>query len=64
MKRELQWIAGARTSGVFAAPATRAASSRRVWWYAVPAVIVRGVHVAGDGAAAELVMPPERDLFR
>jgi len=31
---------------------------------AVPAVIVRGVHVAGDGAAAELVMPPERDLFR
>jgi coenzyme F420-0:L-glutamate ligase/coenzyme F420-1:gamma-L-glutamate ligase len=30
----------------------------------VPAAIVRGVDVRGDGAAAELVMPRERDLFR
>jgi coenzyme F420-0:L-glutamate ligase/coenzyme F420-1:gamma-L-glutamate ligase len=30
-----------------------------------PAVVVRGVaHARGDGAAAELVMPPDRDLFR
>jgi len=30
----------------------------------VPAAIVRGVDLAGDGTAAELVMPAERDLFR
>jgi coenzyme F420-0:L-glutamate ligase/coenzyme F420-1:gamma-L-glutamate ligase len=30
----------------------------------VPAAIVRGVDVRGDGRAAELVMPRERDLFR
>jgi coenzyme F420-0:L-glutamate ligase/coenzyme F420-1:gamma-L-glutamate ligase len=30
----------------------------------VPAAIVRGVDVRGEGSAAELVMPPERDLFR
>ena len=30
----------------------------------VPAAIVRGVHAGGDGSAAELVMPRERDLFR
>ena len=30
----------------------------------VPAAIVRGVDVRGDGSAAELVMPRERDLFR
>ena len=30
----------------------------------VPAVVVRGLDVAGDGQAADLVMPPERDLFR
>jgi coenzyme F420-0:L-glutamate ligase/coenzyme F420-1:gamma-L-glutamate ligase len=30
----------------------------------VPAAIVRGVAVLGDGSAAELVMPRERDLFR
>jgi coenzyme F420-0:L-glutamate ligase/coenzyme F420-1:gamma-L-glutamate ligase len=30
----------------------------------IPAAIVRGLDVAGDGSAAELVMPPERDLFR
>jgi coenzyme F420-0:L-glutamate ligase/coenzyme F420-1:gamma-L-glutamate ligase len=30
----------------------------------VPAAIVRGVDVGGDGTAAELVMPRERDLFR
>jgi coenzyme F420-0:L-glutamate ligase / coenzyme F420-1:gamma-L-glutamate ligase len=30
----------------------------------VPAAIVRGLDVAGDGAASDLVMPAERDLFR
>jgi coenzyme F420-0:L-glutamate ligase / coenzyme F420-1:gamma-L-glutamate ligase len=30
----------------------------------VPAAIVRGVDVAGDGRGADLVMPRERDLFR
>jgi coenzyme F420-0:L-glutamate ligase/coenzyme F420-1:gamma-L-glutamate ligase len=30
----------------------------------VPAAVVRGLEVEGEGAAAELVMPPERDLFR
>lgn len=30
----------------------------------IPAAIVRGVDAAGDGSAAELVMPLERDLFR
>jgi coenzyme F420-0:L-glutamate ligase/coenzyme F420-1:gamma-L-glutamate ligase len=30
----------------------------------VPAAIVRGLDVAGEGVARELVMPPERDLFR
>jgi coenzyme F420-0:L-glutamate ligase/coenzyme F420-1:gamma-L-glutamate ligase len=30
----------------------------------VPAAIVRGLDVAGDGSARELVMPAERDLFR
>jgi coenzyme F420-0:L-glutamate ligase/coenzyme F420-1:gamma-L-glutamate ligase len=30
----------------------------------VPAAIVRGVDVAGDGTAVDLVMPRERDLFR
>jgi coenzyme F420-0:L-glutamate ligase / coenzyme F420-1:gamma-L-glutamate ligase len=30
----------------------------------VPAAIVRGVDVHGDGRGDELVMPPERDLFR
>ena len=29
----------------------------------VPAALVRGVDVRGDGTAAELVMPSERDLF-
>ena len=29
----------------------------------VPAALVRGVDVRGDGTAAELVMPRERDLF-
>lgn len=29
----------------------------------VPAAIVRGVPVAGDGTGADLVMPAERDLF-
>ena len=30
----------------------------------IPVVIVRGLTVSGDGAAAELVMPADRDLFR
>jgi coenzyme F420-0:L-glutamate ligase / coenzyme F420-1:gamma-L-glutamate ligase len=30
----------------------------------VPAAIVRGVDVRGEGSGGELVMPPERDLFR
>lgn len=30
----------------------------------VPAAIVRGVEIAGDGSGAELLMPRERDLFR
>lgn len=32
--------------------------------WGVPAAIVRGVDVAGDGRGADLVMPRERDLFR
>jgi len=31
---------------------------------AAPVAVVRGLDVAGDGAARELVMPRERDLFR
>jgi F420-0:gamma-glutamyl ligase len=30
----------------------------------VPVAVVRGLEVAGSGSAADLVMPPERDLFR
>ena len=30
----------------------------------LPVVIVRGARIAGDGTAAELVMPADRDLFR
>jgi coenzyme F420-0:L-glutamate ligase/coenzyme F420-1:gamma-L-glutamate ligase len=30
----------------------------------IPVAVVRGLDVAGEGTAAELVMPPERDLFR
>ena len=30
----------------------------------IPAVIVRGLDVAGDGTARDLLMPAERDLFR
>lgn len=30
----------------------------------VPAAIVRGLEVAGEGSARELVMPADRDLFR
>ncbi len=30
----------------------------------VPVVVVRGLALAGDGSARELVMEPERDLFR
>jgi F420-0:gamma-glutamyl ligase len=31
---------------------------------AVPVAVVRGLDLAGDGTAQELVMPAERDLFR
>src|SRR5207248_9306502 len=30
----------------------------------VPVAVVRGLHVSGDGRAADLVIPPETDLFR
>jgi len=30
----------------------------------IPAAIVRGFEAHGEGAASELVMPPDRDLFR
>jgi coenzyme F420-0:L-glutamate ligase/coenzyme F420-1:gamma-L-glutamate ligase len=30
----------------------------------IPAAIVRGLHMRGDGRATDLVMPRERDLFR
>jgi coenzyme F420-0:L-glutamate ligase/coenzyme F420-1:gamma-L-glutamate ligase len=30
----------------------------------VPVAIVRGLHARGEGSARDLVMPPERDLFR
>jgi coenzyme F420-0:L-glutamate ligase/coenzyme F420-1:gamma-L-glutamate ligase len=30
---------------------------------AIPAAVVRGLDVAGDGRAVDLVMPPDRDLF-
>ena len=30
----------------------------------IPAAMVRGLSASGEGAARELVMPPERDLFR
>ena len=30
----------------------------------VPAAVIRGVDAAGDGTGRDLVMPPERDLFR
>jgi coenzyme F420-0:L-glutamate ligase/coenzyme F420-1:gamma-L-glutamate ligase len=30
----------------------------------VPAAVIRGVHARGEGSARELVMPPDRDLFR
>ena len=30
----------------------------------IPAAIVRGLELEGDGSARDLVMPPERDLFR
>jgi coenzyme F420-0:L-glutamate ligase/coenzyme F420-1:gamma-L-glutamate ligase len=30
----------------------------------IPAAVVRGLDLAGDGAARELVIPPDRDLFR
>ncbi len=31
---------------------------------AIPAAIVRGLELAGDGSARDLVMPADRDLFR
>ena len=30
----------------------------------IPVAVIRGVDVSGEGSALELVMPPERDLFR
>jgi coenzyme F420-0:L-glutamate ligase / coenzyme F420-1:gamma-L-glutamate ligase len=30
----------------------------------VPAAVIRGVDALGEGSARDLVMPPERDLFR
>jgi coenzyme F420-0:L-glutamate ligase/coenzyme F420-1:gamma-L-glutamate ligase len=30
----------------------------------IPAAIVRGVRASGEGTGADLLMPPERDLFR
>jgi coenzyme F420-0:L-glutamate ligase/coenzyme F420-1:gamma-L-glutamate ligase len=30
----------------------------------IPVALIRGLDVAGDGSALELVMPPARDLFR
>jgi coenzyme F420-0:L-glutamate ligase/coenzyme F420-1:gamma-L-glutamate ligase len=30
----------------------------------VPAAVIRGLELSGDGTAAQLVMPRERDLFR
>ncbi|MGH3079076.1 MAG: coenzyme F420-0:L-glutamate ligase, partial [Gaiellaceae bacterium] len=30
----------------------------------VPAAVVRGLEPKGEGSGADLVMPPERDLFR
>ena len=30
----------------------------------IPAAVVRGLDVSGEGSARELVMPPERDMFR
>jgi coenzyme F420-0:L-glutamate ligase/coenzyme F420-1:gamma-L-glutamate ligase len=30
----------------------------------IPAAVIRGYDAAGEGAARDLVMPPERDLFR
>jgi coenzyme F420-0:L-glutamate ligase / coenzyme F420-1:gamma-L-glutamate ligase len=30
----------------------------------IPGAVVRGLDVAGEGTAADVVMPPERDLFR
>jgi len=30
----------------------------------VPAAVVRGYDAAGEGSGRDLLMPPERDLFR
>jgi coenzyme F420-0:L-glutamate ligase/coenzyme F420-1:gamma-L-glutamate ligase len=32
--------------------------------HGIPVAVVRGLDFAGEGSARELVMPPERDLFR
>jgi coenzyme F420-0:L-glutamate ligase/coenzyme F420-1:gamma-L-glutamate ligase len=31
---------------------------------AIPGAVIRGYRASGDGSASELVMPPDRDLFR
>src|SRR6185369_9620167 len=55
VKRELQWIASARTSGVMASPAARATATRSVWWYAVPALIMSAI--VGAVIAVRLAHP-------
>jgi coenzyme F420-0:L-glutamate ligase/coenzyme F420-1:gamma-L-glutamate ligase len=30
----------------------------------IPAAVIRGYDASGEGSARDLVMPPERDLFR
>ena len=30
----------------------------------IPAAVIRGIDVRGEGAAHDLVMPTDRDLFR
>jgi serine/threonine protein kinase/Tol biopolymer transport system component len=55
VKRELQWIANAKTSGVIAASSTRVAPIRSVWWFAVPALLI-GL-IAGAVIARQFTRP-------
>jgi Tol biopolymer transport system component len=55
VKRELQWIASARTSGVMVSPAVRATATRSVWRYAVPALIMSAI--VGAVIAVRLARP-------
>ncbi len=70
VKRELQWIASARTSGVMASPAARATATRSVWWYAVPALImsaivgaVIAIRLADPVAAPDVADPIALSIF-